>query len=160
MCEDSSALHLKITAWHQNNMLSGVGPGFPKMEDGKSILMPRKHLLKTIDPLGTKLVREVLAVLSPIKSEYNAILDKHRVTDQEWMLIRHSTCTSHSITFHGWTHGERFRGHARLTMATRIWVLAFFAFLDTATGFSPICFQGMKLSHFKVRFYESRSWFG
>ena len=118
MCEDSSALHLKITAWHQNNMLSGVGPGFPKMEDGKSILMPRKHLLKTIDPLGTKSVREVLAVLSPIKSEYNAILDKHRVTDQEWMLIRHSTCTSHSITLHGWTHGERFRGHARALPAT------------------------------------------
>jgi hypothetical protein len=44
-------LDLKIEAWHQNNKANGVGQGYPDIKDVKSLLMPRQHLLKNLDPL-------------------------------------------------------------------------------------------------------------
>ena len=70
LCEDKTPLHLKIRAWHSNNMRLAVSPGPPRIENCKELLMPRQHLLKTIDPDGTKSVGEVIARLDPLARQY------------------------------------------------------------------------------------------
>jgi hypothetical protein len=42
-CEEGAPLHLKIESWHQNNKADGVEPGYPRMEDIKTVLIPRQH---------------------------------------------------------------------------------------------------------------------
>ena len=71
LCDESTALHLKIEAWHQNNKLSKTSPGYPRSEDVKSILIPRQHLLKTLDPVFTRTVQEALNELRPMRTAYN-----------------------------------------------------------------------------------------
>ena len=70
LCEDKTPLHLKIRAWHTNNKRLGVSPGPPSIENCKELLMPRQHLLKTIDPDGTKSVGEVIARVDPLARQY------------------------------------------------------------------------------------------
>jgi hypothetical protein len=69
-CEEGTALHLKIESWHQNNKANGLEQGYPRTEDIKTVLMQRKHLLKTLDPLCSKLVEEVLVEMRAMKSAY------------------------------------------------------------------------------------------
>ena len=80
LCDESTALHLKIEAWHQNNKLSNTSPGYPRSEDVKSILFPRQHLLKSLDPFFTRTVQEVRAELQPMRTAYNelVLLGRHR----------------------------------------------------------------------------------
>jgi hypothetical protein len=70
LCEDKTPLHLKIRAWHKNNERMGLSPGPPRIDNCKELLMPRQHLLKTIDPDGTKSVDEVIAHLDPLARQY------------------------------------------------------------------------------------------
>ncbi len=44
--------------------------GYPHTEDIKSVLMPRQHILKTLDPVYSKPVEEVLAELRVLKESY------------------------------------------------------------------------------------------
>ncbi len=62
-------MHIKIEleSWHQNNMTNGIKVGYPHMEDIKSVLMPRQHLLKT---LYSKSVDKVRAELRAVKESY------------------------------------------------------------------------------------------
>jgi hypothetical protein len=49
----------QIEAWQQNNKANGVGQGYSDIQDVKSLLMPRQHLLKTLDPLCTHCTKSV-----------------------------------------------------------------------------------------------------
>ena len=73
LCEDKTPLHLKIRAWHKNNERLSVSPGPPRIEQCKELLMPRHHLLKTIDPDGTKSIGEVIAHLDPLARQYKQL---------------------------------------------------------------------------------------
>ena len=66
LCEDKTPIHLKIKAWHANNKRFSVTPVPPRLENFKELLMPRQHILKSIDPDFTKSTDEVLAHLTPL----------------------------------------------------------------------------------------------
>jgi hypothetical protein len=68
-------LHIKIETWHQDNMTNWIKVGYPHMEDitGKSVLMPRQHLLKTLDQVYSKSVEEV----RPVRGELRALKEAH-----------------------------------------------------------------------------------
>ncbi len=51
------------------------------MEDIKSVLMPRQHLQKTLDPVFSKSVDEVHAELRALKEPYVEIVLNNRYPD-------------------------------------------------------------------------------
>ncbi len=67
---EGTALHLKIETWHMNNAIEEIDVGFPKLEDLQSLLMPRQHVLKRIDPTISKSVDEVRRELKDLKKQY------------------------------------------------------------------------------------------
>ncbi len=56
-------------AWQSNKE-----PGYPRMEDFKAILIPRQHLLKTLDPEPMRPVDELRAVLREMKDKYQDLV--------------------------------------------------------------------------------------
>jgi hypothetical protein len=54
--EKNALLHIKIEARHHDNLTNGIKVVYPHMEDIKSVLMTRQHILKTLDPVYSKSV--------------------------------------------------------------------------------------------------------
>jgi hypothetical protein len=75
MCDEDTPgpLHLRIQAWHESNK----EPGYPLMEDFKSILIPRQHLLKTLE--HRRPADELRAILREMKDKNEDLVidDKH-----------------------------------------------------------------------------------
>ena len=98
--ETIAPLHIKIEAWHQDNLTNGIKVGYPHMEDIKSVLMPRQHILKTIDPVYSRSVEEVRAELRASKEAYvDLVLNNRHPAD-----VRITACLDIYETFH---HMER-----------------------------------------------------
>jgi hypothetical protein len=72
--EAHTPLHLKIKAWHKNQKRSGEPPSSTKVFDFKSVILPRQHLLKKLDPAGEKTVEEVNGALLSLVHEYLAMV--------------------------------------------------------------------------------------
>ena len=53
------------------------------MEDIKSVLMPRQHILKTLDPVYCKSVEEVRADLRALKESYVDMVLNNRYPDDK-----------------------------------------------------------------------------
>jgi hypothetical protein len=75
LCDPRTPLHLKIEAWHSNarhSPLSWTG--------SCSVMMPRQHILKSIDPYNTKTPHEVMVQLRPVMSDFHeqVLLGKHK----------------------------------------------------------------------------------
>jgi hypothetical protein len=97
LCENKTPLHLKIRAWHTNNKRLGVTPGPPRIENCRELLMPRQHLLKTIDPDGNMPVGEVIARLDPLARQYEQCVINN---DYEQVLDLHDSLTVYESFHH------------------------------------------------------------
>jgi hypothetical protein len=75
-------MHIKIEAcqWHQDNLTNGIEGGYPHMEDIKSVLIPRQHILKALDLVYSKSVEEVRADLRALKESYVDMVLNNRYT--------------------------------------------------------------------------------
>ena len=67
---EGSALHIKIEKWHEDNEIKEIEVGFPQMEDIRTLLIPRQHVLKRIDPCNSKPIEDVRRELRSLKNEY------------------------------------------------------------------------------------------
>ncbi len=67
---EGSALHIKIEKWHEDNEIKEIEVGFPQMEDIKTLLIPRQHVLKRIDPYNSKPIEDVRRELRSLKADY------------------------------------------------------------------------------------------
>jgi hypothetical protein len=68
---DLTPLHLKIEAWHKAN----PDPGKLTMVYFKTTIIPRQHVLKTLDPGYTKPLDELRTILVRMKDDYMDLLD-------------------------------------------------------------------------------------
>jgi hypothetical protein len=66
MCDDLTPLHLKIEAWHKVNPV----PGTLTMDKFKTIIIPRQHVLKTLDLDHIKPSDEFHTILAHMKLQY------------------------------------------------------------------------------------------
>ena len=80
LCEPSTPLHLKIEAGHSNALRAGQRASLLSWTGSCSVLMPRQHILKSIDPHNTKSVHAVLEQLRLMKSDFQeqVVLGKHK----------------------------------------------------------------------------------
>ncbi len=93
-------MNIKIETWYQDNMTNRIKVGYTHMEDIKSVLMPQQHLLKTLDPVYSKSVEEVLAELWALKESYVEMVLNNRYPD--YMSV--TECLDIYLSFH---HMER-----------------------------------------------------
>jgi hypothetical protein len=89
MCDYLTPVHLKIEAWHKANPV----PGKLTMDKFKTIVIPRQHVLKTIDPEHSKPLDEVRTILACMKTQYMDLLDNEleATMDIEQVLDRYET---------------------------------------------------------------------
>ncbi len=71
MCDILTPVHLRIEAWHRAN----PEPGKLTMDRFKTIIIPRQHVLKTLDPDKTKSLDAIRTLLEPMKDDYMALLN-------------------------------------------------------------------------------------
>jgi hypothetical protein len=101
-------LHLKIEAWNPD-------PGKLTMDSLKTIIIPRQHVLKTLDPDYTKPLDKLRTKLARTKDEYMDLLDNEH--DPEYW-AKAETDTRHFTTWHVTIHRARFLGPAPAPAAT------------------------------------------
>ena len=63
-------MHLKIEAWHKAN----PEPGKLTIDKFRTIIIPRQHVLKTLDPDQTKSLDAIRTLLEPMNVDYMALL--------------------------------------------------------------------------------------
>ena len=66
-----------MKAWHINNTVLGISPGPPRIDQIKSILIPRQELPEHIDPDGTQSDEYVMVILRPMADEYELYVILH-----------------------------------------------------------------------------------
>ncbi len=75
---EDAQLHLRLVAWHEDNVLSGKTTSL-KIETVRTLLMPRQHVLRKLDPDGDRHINDVCAALFDLADKYASIvIDKYR----------------------------------------------------------------------------------
>jgi hypothetical protein len=95
MCDELTPLHLKIEAWHKANPERGS----LTLDRFKTIMIPRQHILKTLDPEHTRPVAELRKALSPMKDEYlDVVIDNEHDPAMELEQVLDVYETFHHLT--------------------------------------------------------------
>jgi hypothetical protein len=68
-------LHLKLVIYHENRIREGLDMQLD-WSDTKTVLLPRQHLLKKLDPAGVLNVPQLREKLRPLVSEYERVVLK------------------------------------------------------------------------------------
>jgi hypothetical protein len=71
---EDAALHLRLVAWHEDNVSSGEPTPTMKIESIKVLLMPRQHVLRRLDPDGDKPVDDVRRQLYDLADKYMSMV--------------------------------------------------------------------------------------
>ena len=64
-------MHLKIEAWHKAN----PEPGKLTIDKFRTIIIPRQHVLKKLDPDQTMSLDALRTLLEPMKDDYMALIN-------------------------------------------------------------------------------------
>ncbi len=78
-CGDAKTpLHLKLLMYHEERERQGRAMDI-HLSDVKTVLMPRQHVLKALDPNGTATAEELRAKIVPLARIYHAVVLKDQL---------------------------------------------------------------------------------